>query len=177
LTCAQFSRNSRHLRISFTSRGALAYIFTQARLLAGGSPEQVGGAIGIAGRTVRRLEGAEIARPREITLSVLARYYGLNVDFIRWLAHQQVDGEELEDAIRRRAEASEVIASNDSRATALMLARLRPGAPLPAKPGPEDELRQDFGALNERRRRMLLQFARELRLAQTEELRQREHAA
>lgn len=155
----------------------LAHVLKEARLLLGESPEQVGGSVGIAGRTIRRLENAQIAMPREVTLSVLAAYYSLNADFIRWLIRRSAAGEDLEQEVRAEAEQHDVGEAENVFVLALMLGRLR-SATRVASPLPlDDALHEELAGLNDRRKRMLLLFAQELRLAQSEDIRRRSHAA
>jgi transcriptional regulator with XRE-family HTH domain len=161
-----------------TSVQALAHVLREGRLLLGESPEQVGGSIGISGRTIRRLETAENARPREITLTVLAAYYNLNAEFVRWLARVNVDGSELETRLMHQAErASLRPAESELLPLALMLARHRPAQRQSRQAIELENLQADVGLLNERRRRLVRQFVEELRLAQSEELRRREVSA
>lgn len=150
----------------------------EARLLVGESPEQVGGSVRVAGKTIRRLERGEIKRPRELTLTVLARYYALNVAFVLWLSQQDSAGEVFHAALRDWATARGVNAVDlDDGELALRLARQREPAGQSREHDAAFELESDFARLNERRRRMLQQFARELRLAQSEETRRRGAAA
>src|SRR5579862_10154 len=88
-----------------TPMSVLGHVAREGRLFLGESPEQVGGSIGVSGRTIRRLETAESARrPRDITLRTLASYYGMSPDFFRWVARETATGEELEERLRHRAE-------------------------------------------------------------------------
>jgi hypothetical protein len=163
---------------SLTSVQALAHVMREGRLLLGESPEQVGGSINISGRTIRRLEAAEIDRPRDITLTVLAAYYNLDAGFIRWLARVDVAGAELEARLQQRAElASLRPAESEPLPLALMLARHRSAQRPSRQEIALERLQADVGLLHARRRHMVRQLVDELRLAQSEEMRRREGAA
>jgi transcriptional regulator with XRE-family HTH domain len=155
----------------------LAHIAREGRLFLGESPEQVGGSIGVSGRTIRRLEEAASSRPRDITLRTLATYYGMNPDFFRWVARQAATGDGLEERLRHRAELAGLQQVDDPLALALMLARHRPAARVTREQAELEALQSDMALLNGRRRRLVRQFVDELRLAQTEELRRREDQA
>ncbi len=158
------------------SADLIAHVLHEARLLVGESPEQVGGSVRVAGRTIRRLEEATSARPRDITLTTLAAYYGLDGDFLRWLVRRTLAGADLTAELRRRAETRDLQPVDDPRALALMLARLRPVRPT-REESEVEALRAEIALLNDRRRRLVRQFVDELRLAQSEEVRRREHVA
>lgn len=64
----------------------LGEVLRRARESLGRSPEQVGAVVGIAGRTIRRLEAGESDRPRRVTLETLAGFYGLEADALIGLA-------------------------------------------------------------------------------------------
>lgn len=61
-----------------TSLIALGRVLREARSLLGRSPEQVGRATSLTGRTIRRLEAAETHRPHASTLEALAAFYALD---------------------------------------------------------------------------------------------------
>jgi transcriptional regulator with XRE-family HTH domain len=73
---------------------ALGHVLSEARALIGQSPSQVGGATGLSGRTIRRLEAALIQRPHTTTLEALAQIYALAPDVL----HQLVAWSELDEA-------------------------------------------------------------------------------
>jgi transcriptional regulator with XRE-family HTH domain len=156
----------------------LGHVAREGRLFLGESPEQVGGSIGVSGRTIRRLEAAASGRPRDITLRTLASYYGMSPDFFRWIVRETATDDELRKRLRHRAELAGLQPVDDPMALALMLARHRPGARLAREEAELEALQSDVAQLNDRRRRLVRQFVDELRLAQTEEIRRREdHAA
>jgi transcriptional regulator with XRE-family HTH domain len=143
-------------------------------MLLGESPEQVGGAIGVSGRTIRRLEEAASDRPRDITLRTLASYYGMSPDFFRWIVREPATGDDLEERLRHRAELAGLQPVDDPMELALMLARHRPTTQRRRDEAELEALRSDVALLNDRRRRLVRQFVDELRLAQSEEIRRRE---
>jgi transcriptional regulator with XRE-family HTH domain len=163
---------------SITAMAVLGHVAHEGRLFLGESPEQVGGSIGVSGRTIRRLEAVESDRPRDITLRTLASYYGMSPDFFRWIARETATGEELEERLRHRAELAGLEPVEEPMVLALMLARHRPAARLTREEAELEALQSDVARLNDRRRRLVRQFVEELRLAQSEEIRRREdHAA
>jgi transcriptional regulator with XRE-family HTH domain len=162
---------------SFTAMAVLAYVLREGRLLLGESPEQVGGSIGISGRTIRRIEAVESGRSRDITLTTLAGYYGMSAEFVRWIARETETGPALEERLRHRAELSGLQPADEPFALALMLARHRPVARRTREEAELEALQSDVALLNDRRRRLVRQFVDELRLAQSEEIRRREDAA
>lgn len=113
-----------------TARSLLSYVLYEAREMLARSPEQVGAAVGVSGRTIRRLEDPNNgAQPRHTTLGAVATFYGLDPQFIAELA----DGEEGEEAtlrwLREQAGArAEEFADrpDEARQLALLLSR---GAP------------------------------------------------
>lgn len=161
-----------------TAMAVLGHVAREGRLFLGESPEQVGGSIGVSGRTIRRLEAVESGRPRDITLRTLASYYGMSPDFFRWIARETAIGDALDERLRHRAELAGLESVEDSMVLALMLARHRPAARLTREEAELEALQSDVARLNDRRRRLVRQFVDELRLAQSEEIRRREdHAA
>jgi transcriptional regulator with XRE-family HTH domain len=164
---------------TITSMTVLGHVAREGRLFLGESPEQVGGSIGVSGRTIRRLETAESTRrPRDITLRTLASYYGMSPDFFRWIARETATGKALEERLRHRAELAGLEPVEEPMVLALMLARHRPAARLTREEAELEVLQSDVAQLNDRRRRLVRQFVEELRLAQSEEIRRREdHAA
>lgn len=159
---------------SITPVAVLGHVAREGRLFLGESPEQVGGSIGVSGRTIRRLEEAASGRPRDITLRTLASYYGMSPDFFRWVVRESVTGEELEERLRHRAELAGLQPVDDPMALALMLARHRPAVRRTREEAELEVLQSDVALLNDRRRRFVRQFVDELRLAQSEEIRRRE---
>jgi transcriptional regulator with XRE-family HTH domain len=85
----------------------LGQVLAQARADLGRSPEQIGAAIPITGRTIRRIE-AGAGPPRAVTLETLAEYYALNAPFLRRLAAQSDRSQDLLEA-ELRAEAATVL--------------------------------------------------------------------
>jgi hypothetical protein len=162
---------------NLTAMAVLGHVAREGRMFLGESPEQAGGSIGISGRTIRRLEVAESGRPREITLTTLANYYGMSAEFFRWIARETVEGPELEERLRHRAELSGLHVTEEGLELALMLARHRPGARRTQEEAELEALQNEVGLLNGRRRRLVRQFVDELRLAQIEEVRRRGQAA
>jgi transcriptional regulator with XRE-family HTH domain len=60
----------------------LGHLLQEARAGVQRSPEQVANLVGVAGKTIRRLEEGEVGRPRSATLEALCRYYGLDTGFL-----------------------------------------------------------------------------------------------
>lgn len=159
--------------MGITARSLLAYVFAQAREMLDRSPEQVGGALGMSGRTVRRLESADDKqRPRRSTLQTLASYYGLDVGFVSALAEWEgLQGAEL---AARLDELSEIEVPPDGaamRAVALRLARggsargMAAGGQLPLGLANSEDwaaMVEVFLSLNTRRRRLLVSLGQEL---------------
>ena len=77
----------------------LGQVLAEARHLTGRSPEQVAGATGLSGRTVRRLEMGAITQPHRTTLEVLAEFYALD----RALLRQLVEWRDLDERALLRA--------------------------------------------------------------------------
>lgn len=159
--------------MEITARSLLAYVFAQAREMLDRSPEQVGGALGISGRTVRRLESADDEqRPRRSTLQTLAGYYGLDIGFVSSLAEWQ--GLQGADLAERLGELSDDEVSLDGvamRAAALRLARggstrgMAVGGQLPPGLANSEDwtaMVEAFLSLNARQRRLLISLAQEL---------------
>lgn len=64
--------------VDWTSQQVLGEALRRGREAVGRSPEQVGAIVGVAGRTIRRLEAGESERPRRVTLEGLAGFYGFD---------------------------------------------------------------------------------------------------
>jgi transcriptional regulator with XRE-family HTH domain len=163
--------------MTITPVDVLGHVVREGRMFLGESPEQVGGAIGVSGRTIRRLEEAASNRPRDITLRTLASYYGMSPDFFRWIVRENASGDELVERLRHRAELAGLQQVDDTMELALMLARHRPAARPTREEAALEALQFDVALLNDRRRRLVRQFVDELRLAQSEEIRRREDRA
>lgn len=118
-----------------TARALLAWVLAEARYTLDRSPEQIASAVGISGRTIRRLEDPhEARRPRASTLRPLASFYGLDPRFIEELNEWgDLAGADLGAAVRERTaemfedgDAEEVAAAPDElRMLALRAARGR----------------------------------------------------
>lgn len=110
-----------------SARELLAHVLAEARETLNLSPEQVGKAVRVSGRTVRRLEDAEHeARPRTSTLGLICSFYGLDTSFITELAEWERGDGALESWLVSRAGgcAGEFDRSEEGvRQLALMLAR------------------------------------------------------
>lgn len=110
-----------------TARDLLSYVLGEARETLDRSPEQVGAAVGMAGRTIRRLEDAQYhAQPRQTTLTTLASFYGLDAQFITELANWEGSEESLLRWMRGQvgSRAQEVEGGSDeARQLALLLSR------------------------------------------------------
>jgi len=157
-----------------TGSELLAFVLREARCLMGESPERAAATLGMAGRTVRRLEDGVIARPRDLTLDALAHYYGLDAATLKWLAACDLSGGELDEGVRGRAAKDGVTGRGDLGALALAWARA--AAPPPADDGTdpaEQALLADFRALDRRRQALVRALAVELRTAYASELRMR----
>jgi transcriptional regulator with XRE-family HTH domain len=77
-------------------------VLAEARALLGRSPEQVGAATGLSGRTIRRLERGLIRRPHTTTLETLADFYALDARVLhRLLGWAELDGDALLRELRR----------------------------------------------------------------------------
>lgn len=170
---------SREPSSSVTGRALLAAVLREGRFLTGESPEQVGAAVGISGRTIRRLERGDLrSGPREITLEALAAYYAFDSSVLKWLASTAHVGEALSAAVADRADASGISSAGRTDEIALRLARTLPAQVAANQPANEDEaeLLREYRQLDTRRRRLLLEFAMELCLARSEERRRTESA-
>jgi transcriptional regulator with XRE-family HTH domain len=162
---------------STTGHGLLAAVLREGRLLTGGSPEQVGAAVGISGRTIRRLEKGDLrGEPREITLEALAAYYALDSSVLKWLASTVYVGDALSAAVADRAARSDVSGAGRADEIALRLARALPARISANQPSHEDEaeLLREYRQLDPRRRRLARALMQELRLARSEERRRNE---
>lgn len=158
-----------------TARTLLAFVFAEARDTLELSPEQVAGALGMSGRTVRRLESSEgKQRPRRATLQTLASFYGLDSRFVRALGDWDVlEGPELGQRLAElRDDDRDPEEPEELRALALRLARgagtrVQAGevvALAPGLPGAADvpRLVDAFVRLDRRRQRLALALLDEL---------------
>lgn len=82
-------------RVPETPRELVGQLLAEARSGLQRSPEQVATQIGLAGRTIRRLEEGDVGRPRVTTLETLCRHYALDADFLRDLLDWDERGAEL----------------------------------------------------------------------------------
>ena len=160
----------------------LAFVFAEARETLERSPEQVGSALGMSGRTVRRLESADDEqRPRRATLQSLASFYGLDARFVMTLSDwDTLAGGELAQRLAEQADTEREPDDDDAlRGLALRLAR---GAGVraharnlvalaPGMPGAEDvpALVDAFCSLDRRRQRLALTLLDELVAARERE--------
>ena len=154
----------------------LALLAREGRYLMSESPEQVGTAVGLSGRTVRRIEDPRIGRrPRRLTIETLCQYYALDSELLVLLASSQLEPATLDRLIRERAEAARLASGGPLPQVALALAR----APRDEASLPEDE--QDFigsfRRLEPPRRRIAAVLVQQLLLAQAEDRRRREGSA
>lgn len=157
----------------------LAAVLREGRFLTGESPEQVGTAVGISGRTIRRLERGDLrSGPREITLEALAAYYAFDSSVLKWLASTAQVGDALSAAVADRADALGISGAGHAHEIALRLARVLPAKVVANQPEHEDEaeLLREYRQLDPRRRRLALALVLELRLARSEERRRTEGA-
>lgn len=167
-----------------TARTLLTFVFAQARETLERSPEQVGSALGMSGRTVRRLENPDDEqRPRRATLQALAGFYGLDARFLTTLGEwDALAGRELAEHVAELAGADTEPPDPDDpegaaalRGLVLRLARgagvrAQPGETwqLPAGvPGAEDvpALVDMFVTLDRGRQRLAMQLLADLRRA------------
>src|SRR4051794_37568430 len=131
-----------------TARQLLGAVLREARETVDRSPEQVGSAAGVSGRTIRRLEEPEpdTTRPRRVTLEALASFYGLRTSFVRQLAEWgDAAGEPLAELLRDAAAAAlgaEVVegyaTGDDDELTTLAMRMARHSTPRPEAPNPQD---------------------------------------
>lgn len=126
----------------------LAAVLREARETLGRSPEQVGTACGVSGRTIRRLEepGSDTANPRGTTLDALAAFYGLRQSFVRLLADwADLAGPELNEAVLAEAVDTLGLEGDDlmddevdyDALIGLAMRMARGSAPRPGELGPE----------------------------------------
>ena len=126
----------------------------------------------MAGRTIRRLEAAKVARPRDLTLDALGHYYSVDAGTLKWLAACDLTGRNLDERVRERAADAGVTGRGDL--TAVALAWARTAAPPPEDDGSEageQSLLADFRTLDRRRQAVLRALAADLRMARAAELR------
>jgi transcriptional regulator with XRE-family HTH domain len=158
-------------------RALLATVLREGRILRGESPEQVGAAVGISGRTVRRLERNELrSSPRELTLDALASYYAFDASVLKWLASTPQVGDALSLAVADRADALGLSGAGRAEEVALRLARALParGPSSPPEHPEEVEILREFRRLDPRRRELARALLLELCLARSEERRRSE---
>ena len=128
--------------VEWTSNHVLGEVLRRAREALGRSPEQVGAIVGIAGRTIRRLEAGESERPRRVTLDGLAGFYGLDPTALDNLADAPADPFGLLLVLREQVESRtapevvEALEGVDDEAVELAMrwARSRPVS------GPRDQM-------------------------------------
>jgi transcriptional regulator with XRE-family HTH domain len=151
----------------------LGHVLRSSRDLLGRSPEQVGMAIGISGRTLRRLEIGAVRRPRLLTLESLAGYYALDPSVLSYLVEwADLDEEELLARLTELDE-SELAAGETLESVAMRLGR-RGGGRIAARRQAQrandvEALVEDFLGLDRRRRTLVRALAAELRSAQAHE--------
>ena len=179
---------------ALSSRDLLSYVLFEAREMLDRSPEQVGAAVGVSGRTIRRWENPDhTAQPRQTTLSAVASFYGLDAQFISELAAWEGSAEATLRWLRERAgQSGDEFAgrSDEAQQLAMQLARgtsrrvvvggfgsgktqayLQQVASLA---GDEDEaelsgLVEAFLRLDRRRRRLAMMLVQELQAAREAE--------
>jgi hypothetical protein len=151
----------------------LARVAREGRYLTSESPEQVGNAVGVSGRTVRRIEDPDMERrPRRLTVETLCQYYALDSELLVMLAKSQLEPDALDRLIRERAEAAGLASGGPLPQVALALARApRDEASLPES---EQDFIGSFRRLEPPRRRIAAVLIQQLLLAQAEERRRRE---
>jgi transcriptional regulator with XRE-family HTH domain len=187
-------------RLVITGRGLLGAVLKSARETVDRSPEQVGNATGISGRTVRRLEeGAQTAmRPRPVTLDALAGFYGLRAKALNDLAElSDCTGQALVERVRDLAEqtlGADAVRDASGDEDEVFVLAMRMARQLPARTeasaepfamrltrwaGIEQaadaemvgELLEDLLVLDRRRLRLAADLVAELRAAREQELR------
>lgn len=152
-----------------TSLAALGQVLAEARALIGRSPEQVGEATGLSGRTIRRLEAGLIRRPHTTTLEALAEFYALDAEVL----HQLVAWSPLEpEALLAALQHLDNMAPPDVSAVQLAMRAARRGfddghgGAGGHHPDPEvAEITEHFLALDRRRRTHVRLLLRDLRAA------------
>lgn len=154
----------------------LARVAREGRYLMSESPEQVGSAVGLSGRTVRRIEDPDMERrPRRLTVETLCQYYALDSELLVLLAKSQLEPDVLDRMIRERAEGAGMASGGPLPQVALALARApRDEATLPES---EQDFIGSFRRLEPPRRRIAAVLVQQLLLAQAEERRRREGSA
>lgn len=156
------------------SHELLSYVLREGRFLTGETPEQVGDALDLSGRTIRRLEDSSVRSPRAMTLEALAGYYALNASFLRWLADLDADGASVRDALKEWAAEVDVEATAENPQLAMLLARTGVGRRRPRDLAVEgSELVAHLMALDRRRRALVSALVDELLMAQSEDVRRR----
>jgi hypothetical protein len=174
--CLTYVPMTANLVTRMRSLELLAHVAREGRYLTGESPEQVGEAAGVAGRTIRRIEDPRLDRcPRRLTLETLAHYYSLDATLLVWLSGCGLDGDALEREVRGRATRAGVDSASTLARVALALARVSGGET--AVPEDEKRLVVSFRRLDSSRRRIAAVMVEQLLLAQAEQRRRREGSA
>jgi len=186
--------------VEWTNTRVLGEVLRRAREALGRSPEQVGALVGVAGRTIRRLEAGESDRPRRVTLETLAGFYGLDPVAVSELAACPADPSDLlavlRDQVATRLTPETVMAldgaDDEPVELAMRWARSAPASASATDPDARYELvislirdlrRQapaeyaeiiaamaDLASLDRGRRGIAAALLRELRLAQSSEI-------
>lgn len=86
--------------IAETPMELVGQLLAEARSGLQRSPEQVATQVGVAGRTIRRLEEGAVERPRAATLEALCRHYALDAGFLRDLLDWDERGSSLMQRLR-----------------------------------------------------------------------------
>jgi transcriptional regulator with XRE-family HTH domain len=148
---------------------ALGHVLSEARALIGQSPSQVGGATGLSGRTIRRLEAALIQRPHTTTLEALAQIYALAPDVLhQMVAWSELDAAGVLAALTRLDESAPADMTLEQRAMRLARRGFDDGgsAGEASHPDPEvAEILEHFLALDRRRRTHVRLLLHDLRAA------------
>jgi hypothetical protein len=155
----------------------LARVVREGRYLTTESPEQVGAAVGLSGRTVRRIEDVKMdRRPRRLTIETLAHYYSLDAELLMMLTNSKLSAEALDAEVRRRAEQVGLSSAGPLPQVALRLARTLRGQEDDAGRLPEEErdFLTTFRRLEPSRQRIAAVVLQQLLLAQAEDRRRRE---